>query len=82
VSTATRGRMTERLKITVKKNTIPPEKETERVQLLRYEFWQQVRSLKVEDLIFIEESGVNLAMVRLYARSLRGRRARVRRPHK
>ena len=51
------------------------------MQLLRYEFWQQVRSLKVEDLIFIDESGVNLAMVRLYARSLRGR-ARVRRPHK
>lgn len=52
------------------------------MQLLRYEFWQQVRSLKVEDLIFIDESGVNLAMVRLYARSLRGRRARGSRPHK
>lgn len=52
------------------------------MQLLRYEFWQQVRNLKVEDLIFIDESGVNLARVRLYARSLRGRRARVRRPHK
>lgn len=64
VSIATMGRMTERLKITVKKTLFPPEKETERVQLLRYEFWPQVRSLKVEDLIFIDESGVNLARVR------------------
>ncbi len=52
------------------------------MQLLIYEFWQQAPSLKVEDLIFIDESGVNLARVRLYARSLRGRRARVRTPHK
>jgi transposase len=52
------------------------------VQLLRTEFWQQVRDLKVEDLIFIDEAGVNLAMVRLYARSLRGQRARGARPHK
>jgi transposase len=51
------------------------------VQLLRYEFWQQVREVKAEDLVFIDESGVNLAMVRLYARSLRGQRARGKRPH-
>ena len=29
----------------------------------------------MKDLIFIDESGVNLAMVRLYARSLKGERA-------
>jgi hypothetical protein len=29
----------------------------------------------LKDLIFIDESGVNLAMVRLYARSLKGSRA-------
>jgi hypothetical protein len=28
----------------------------------------------LKDLIFIDESGVNLAMVRLYARSLKGSR--------
>lgn len=32
--------------------------------------------------MFIDEAGVNLAMVRLYARSLRGQRARGVRPHK
>jgi hypothetical protein len=36
----------------------------------------------VEDLIFIDESGVNLAMVRLYARALKGKRARGERPQK
>jgi hypothetical protein len=34
-----------------------------------------VNKLNVKDLIFIDESGVNLAMVRLYARSLKGSRA-------
>jgi hypothetical protein len=33
-------------------------------------------------LIFIDESGVNLAMLRLYARSLKGKRARGVKPQK
>lgn len=52
------------------------------MQILRYEFWQKIRDIKAEDLIFIDEAGVNLAMVRLYARSLRGLIARGTRPHK
>jgi hypothetical protein len=36
----------------------------------------------VEDLIFIDESGVNLAMLRLYARALKGKRARGEKPQK
>jgi len=36
----------------------------------------------VEDLIFLDESGVNLAMVRLYARALKGKRARGEKPQK
>ena len=35
-----------------------------------------------EDLIFIDEASVNLAMVRLYGRALKGRRARGERPQK
>jgi hypothetical protein len=31
-----------------------------------------VNNLNVQNLILIDESGVNLAMVRLYARSLKG----------
>jgi hypothetical protein len=41
-----------------------------------------VRNIALKDLIFIDESGVNLAMVRLYARSLKGSRAQGERPNK
>jgi transposase len=41
-----------------------------------------VNNLNVQDLIFIDESGVNLAMVRLYARSLKGSRARGAKPNR
>jgi hypothetical protein len=83
VSVATMGRMTQRLNSAGQKKTLfPSEKGSERVQQLRYEFWQQIRDINVSDLIFIDEAGVNLAMVRLYARSLRGSRARGERPHR
>ncbi len=36
----------------------------------------------MEDLILLDESGVNLAMVRLYARALKGKRARGEKPQK
>jgi len=36
----------------------------------------------LKDLIFIDESGVNLAMVRLYARSLKGERVKEPKPTK
>lgn len=58
------------------------EKESERVQKLRKEYWETLRNIKLEDLIFIDEAGVNLAMIRLYARSNKGERARGERPHK
>jgi transposase len=52
------------------------------VQKLRLEFWSTIRNVPVEDLIFLDEAGVNLALVRLYARALRGQRARGTRPQK
>lgn len=58
------------------------EKESERVLKLRGEFWNSSRDIRVEDLIFIDEAGVNLAMVRLYARALKGKRAYGTRPQK
>jgi transposase len=45
------------------------------VQQERVEFWQGVRGILAKDLIFIDEAGVNLAMVRLRARSPKGQRA-------
>lgn len=52
------------------------------MQNKRAEYWQQIRSIPVKDLIFVDESGINLAMTRLYARSPRGMRARGKRPSK
>ncbi len=40
-----------------------------------------MRDIPVEDLVFLDEAGVNLALVRLYARAPRGQRARGSRPH-
>jgi transposase len=45
------------------------------VQSERCHYWEELRDIRPEDLIFIDETGVNLAMVRLYARSQRGGRA-------
>jgi transposase len=52
------------------------------VQQKRVDYWQTIREIKAEDLIFIDESGVNLAMVRLYGRALKGKRVRGEKPQK
>ena len=75
ISRATMGRMTKVLNMTLKKTLFPRAKGTDRVLNLRYEFWQKIREVCLKNLIFIDESGVNLAMVRLYARSLKASRA-------
>lgn len=82
ISIATVDRMIKRLRITRKKTLHPPEKETDRVQTLRKEYWQKIRDVAEKDLISLDESGSNLAMVRNYARSLKGTRARGKRPLK
>ena len=56
------------------------EKYTERVQKLRAEYWTSIGSVNLEDLIFIDEAGVNIAMTRRFARSPQGSRAYGSRP--
>ena len=46
------------------------------------QFWQLVQGILAKDFIFVDESGINLALTRLYARSPRGKRARGKRPQK
>jgi hypothetical protein len=58
------------------------EKTSEKVQKQRVDYWQKIRDIRVEDLIFVDESGVNLARVRYYARALKGQRARGEKPQK
>lgn len=48
----------------------------------RVNYWQLIQKVRVEDLVFIDEAGVNLAMTRLYARALRGQRATATKPNK
>jgi hypothetical protein len=58
------------------------EKETEFFQSLRLEFWQTLQGILAENLIFIDESGVNLSLVRLFARASKGKRAHAPCPQK
>ena len=46
------------------------------------EYWSQVREIEASKLIFIDESGVNLALLRLYARALIAQRDREIKPQK
>ena len=45
------------------------------MQQARFEYWQHIRDIAPENLVFMDEAGVNLAMIRLYARSVKGQRA-------
>lgn len=47
---------------------------TERVQKLRKEYWEQVKNLEPEDLVFLDETGVLLGLTRTHARSPHGQR--------
>ena len=50
------------------------------MQLKRVDYWRAVRDISAKDLIFIDETGVNLSLSRLYGRSQKGRRAYGHRP--
>ncbi|MEH1966104.1 IS630 family transposase [Nostoc sp.] len=57
------------------------EKYTERVQKLRTEYWTTIGTVNLEELVFIDEAGVNIAMTRRFARSPQGSRAYGSRPY-
>ncbi len=65
-----------------KKTFHASEKESDRVQAKRVEFWNLVHLILATNLIFIDEYGVNLALTRLNARSEKGQRAHGKRPNK
>jgi hypothetical protein len=52
------------------------------VQLARFAYWQLLRGIPVENLIFLDESGVNLSLIRQCARALPGQRAYSEKPHR
>jgi transposase len=57
-----------------KKSLHAAERDTPRVQHARAHHWQIIEALDVRRLKFVDESGVNLAMTRLYGRAPRGER--------
>lgn len=48
---------------------------TERVQKLRVEYWEKVRDIDPDNLVFLDETGVLLGLARTHARSQQGTRA-------
>lgn len=58
-----------------KKTLHADEAHTDRVQNLRREYWATIGEVKRADLVFIDETGVNIAMSRHFARATQGKRA-------
>ena len=45
------------------------------MQQLRVHYWQEIGAVNLKDLVFVDETGCNLAMTRRYARAPKGTRA-------
>ena len=60
--------------LTQKKQGKCSQAKTERVQNLRSEYWQQVKKIDPENLVFIDETAILLGLTRTHARSERGTR--------
>ena len=81
VSPSTLCRFLQKLNLTIKKTFPAPQVSTERVQNRRFNYWDFVRNVKPEDFIFIDETGINLALVLTYDRSVKGTRTYGERPY-
>jgi hypothetical protein len=74
VSLPTLSRLLQALDLPRKKSLYSSERDTPRVQQARAEYSQEIERLDVRHLKFVDESGVNLALTRLYGRAPRGQR--------
>ena len=62
--------------IAPKKKTLrPSQAKSERVQLNRAEYWSKVKNIDFKDLVFLDEMGVLLGLMRTHARAAPGERA-------
>lgn len=52
------------------------------MQLARFKYWQLLKGVAPENLVFLDESGINLSLIRRGARALPGKRAYGERPHR
>jgi transposase len=60
---------------TQKKTRRSSQAQTERVQLLRKEYWEEAKDIELKNLVFLDEMGVLLGLARTHARALPGERA-------
>lgn len=68
-------RFLQKEKLTRKKKTLRASQAgTEKNQQARLDYWQEIRDVKPENLIFIDEMGILLGLMREYGRSLIGKR--------
>jgi hypothetical protein len=58
----------------VKKTWYSRQAATERVQKLRVEYWEKIKDIEPENLVFLDETGIILGLTRTHARSQPGRR--------
>ena len=64
---------TQKTKFDAKKKTIrSSQSATERVQILRCEYWEKVKTVDPDNLVFLDEMGVLLGLTRTHARSKYG----------
>ncbi len=68
ISTSTMCRELKRLGLTKKKTLRSSQAATDRVQKLRGEYWEKVKNIEPENLIFIDEMGILLGLTRNYAK--------------
>jgi hypothetical protein len=62
----------EKATINVKKTLRSSQSATERVQQLRCKYWELVKDIEPENLVFLDETGVELRLTRTHARSAQG----------
>jgi hypothetical protein len=68
-------RFLQKEKLTRKKKTLRASQAgTEKNQQSRVDYWEEIRDVKPENLIFIDEMAILLGIMREYGRSLRGTR--------
>lgn len=72
--------LTEVRTISQKKTRYSSQAATERVQELRVKYWQNVKDIEPENLVFIDETGILLGEARPYGRSQKGTRVREMKP--
>ena len=76
VSITTMYRFLQKHNITRKKKTThAPKAQTAFIQLARVEYWQKIIPFDFKNLVFVDETGIQLGITQGYARSERGKRA-------